>query len=47
MHELQHWPSIAGIFPQSHCGDDEDGHIGLYTYLPTYLPTYLHGCMHT
>ena len=22
------WPSIAGMSPQSHCGD-EDGHIGL------------------
>ena len=25
MHELRHWPSIAGMLPQSHCGDEEDG----------------------
>ena len=24
-----HWPSIAGMSPQSHCGDEEDGRIGL------------------
>ena len=29
MHELRHWPSIAGMSPQSHCGDEEDGRIGL------------------
>ena len=29
MPELRHWPSIAGILSQSHCGDEEDGHIGL------------------
>ena len=23
------WPSIAGMSPQSHCGDEEDGRIGL------------------
>ena len=28
MHELRHWPSIAGISPQSHYGDAEDGRIG-------------------
>ena len=22
---LRHWPSIAGMSPQSHCGDEEDG----------------------
>ena len=26
---LRHWPSIAGMSPQSHCGDEEDGRIGL------------------
>ena len=29
MRELHHWPFKAGILPQSHCGDEEDGHIGL------------------
>ena len=28
MHELRHWPSIADMSPQSHCGD-EDGRTGL------------------
>ena len=27
--KLRHWPSIAGMSPQSHCGDEEDGRIGL------------------
>ena len=26
---IRHWPSIAGMSPQSHCGDEEDGRIGL------------------
>ena len=26
---FRHWPSIAGMSPQSHCGDEEDGRIGL------------------
>ena len=26
---LCHWPSIAGMLPQSNCGDEEDGRIGL------------------
>ena len=29
MRELRHWPSIAGMSPQSHCGDEEDGRIEL------------------
>ena len=29
MRELCHWPSIAGMSSQSHCGDEEDGRIGL------------------
>ena len=29
MRELCHWPSIADMSPQSHCGDEEDGRIGL------------------
>ena len=29
MHELRHCLSIAGMSPQSHCGDEEDGRIGL------------------
>ena len=28
MRKLRHWQSIAGMPPQSHCGD-EDGRIGL------------------
>ena len=38
--ELCHQPSIAGMSPHSHCGDEEDGRIGLslsrhkkYTYI--------------
>ena len=27
--QLRHWPSIAGMLPQNHCGDEEDGRIGL------------------
>ena len=29
MHELRHWPSIAGMSPQNYCDDEEDGCIGL------------------
>ena len=29
MHELRHWSPIAGRLPQSNCGDEEGGHIGL------------------
>ena len=29
IYKLRHWPSIAGMSPQSHCGDEEDGRIGL------------------
>ena len=29
MYELPHWPSIAGMLLQKHCGDEEDGRIGL------------------
>ena len=40
MLELPHWPSIASMLPQRHCGDEEDGRIGLsswrhYTYIVT------------
>ena len=31
MRELRHWPSIAGMSPQSNCGDEEDGDIGLFS----------------
>ena len=31
MRELRHWPSIAGMSPQSNCGDEEDGHIRLFS----------------
>ena len=30
MRELRHWPSIVGMSLQSHCGDEEDGCIGLF-----------------
>ena len=33
MRELRHWPSIAGMSPQSHCGDVEDGRIGFSSWL--------------
>ena len=29
MRELRHWPSIAGMSSQSHCGDEDDGRSGL------------------
>ena len=29
MRELRHWLSIAGMSRQSHCGNEEDGRIGL------------------
>ena len=29
MGELCHWPSIVGMLPHSHCGDEEDRSIGL------------------
>ena len=29
MRELSHWPSIAGMSLQSHCGNEEDGRTGL------------------
>ena len=29
VHVSVHWPSIAGMSPQSHFGDEEDGRIGL------------------
>ena len=32
MRELCQWPSVAGMSPQSHCGDEEDGHIGLSSF---------------
>ena len=33
MRELRHWPSIAGMLLQSHCGDEEYGRIGLSSWL--------------
>ena len=29
---LRHWPSTAGMSPQSHCGDEEVGRIALSSY---------------
>ena len=29
MCEFRHWPSIAGMSPQNHYGDEEDGRTGL------------------
>ena len=37
MHVLRQWPSIAGMLPQSHCGDEEDGRIGLFHDITIYL----------
>ena len=31
MRELRQWPSIAGMSPQSHFGDEEDRRIGLFS----------------
>ena len=33
MLELCHWLSIVGLSPHSHCGDEEDGCIGLSSWL--------------
>ena len=33
MHEFLHWPSIASMLPQNLCGNDEDGRIGLSSWL--------------
>ena len=33
MRELHHWLSIAGMSPHSYCGDEEDGRIGLSSWL--------------
>ena len=33
MRELCHWPSIAGMSPQSNCGDEEDGCVVFMTSL--------------
>ena len=41
MRELRHWLSIAGMSPQSHCGD-EDGRIGCLHDFTTYTHTYIH-----
>ena len=32
MRELRHWSSIAGLSPQNHCGDEEDGRIELSSW---------------
>ena len=50
MPEPCHWPAIAGMSPQSHCGDEVGGCIGLsscFHYLSFYLclSTYLSGCL--
>ena len=37
MCELRHWSAIAGMSPQSHCGDEEDGRIGLSSDVTIYL----------
>ena len=52
MRELRHWPSIAGMSPQSHCGDEEDGRMGaldclhdvtkyIYIYMYIYIYNFL------
>ena len=43
--QLRHWLSIAGMSPPSHYGDEgdeEDGRIGLSSYIYTY--TYMYIC---
>ena len=47
IHELCHWTSIAGMFLQSHCGDEEDGHIGLSSWLHYILCSFLVVCHET
>ena len=47
MHKLRHWTSVACMLPQSHCGDDEDGRIGLsswrhYICIYIYIYIYIH-----
>ena len=37
MRERRHWPFIAGMSPQSHSGDEEDGRIGLFSRDRTYI----------
>ena len=37
MCELRHWPSIAVMLPQSHCGDEEDGRIGFLRDFTIYV----------
>ena len=46
MRQLRHWPSIAGMLPQSHWDDVEDGRIGLsswrhYVYIYICIYTYI------
>ena len=46
----RHWPSIAGMSQQSHCGDEEDGHIWLsswrhYIYIYIYIYMYIYICI--
>ena len=45
MRELRHWPSIAGMSPQSHCGDDKDGCIGLSSRRH-YIFVYIYKCVY-
>ena len=44
MRELFHWLSIAGMSPQSHCGDEKDGTldclINMYVYIYIYIYIY-------
>ena len=41
---LHHWPSIAGMSPQSHFGDEEDGRTGLSSWPQTSLYMYYALC---
>ena len=42
MRELRHWPSIAGMSPKSHCGDEEDERIIVFmTLLYIYIYIYI------
>ena len=50
---IRQWPSIAGMLAQSHCGDEEDGRIGLPSwrhyiciYINIYVCVYIHICIY-
>ena len=42
MRELRLWPSIAGMSPQSQCGDKEDIYKCIYIYIYIYIYLYIY-----